>query len=304
MEFDLHRRVDLLAAGYSTDEVRRFCRGGALSVVRRGVYVKGALPEQPEQRHRVRVRAALEHLSSDTVISHVSAAIEHGLPVWAVPLDKVHATRPRRQTGVRIGREVHMHSAPLGAGDIVIRDGIPVTSIERTVADLARSVPFARAVVIADAAARGPTFAASIADVLRDQARWPGICGARRVVAFADRRSESVGESRSRVAIAEAGLPAPELQWQFTVAGRVIGRVDFAWPRHATVGEFDGRIKYGRVLRPGEDPGDTVFEEKRREDALRAMGLTVVRWTWQDLDDFAAVATRLRRHLGHRAHPG
>ncbi|MDT7681251.1 MAG: hypothetical protein QOG57_1561, partial [Pseudonocardiales bacterium] len=59
--------------------------------------------------------------------------------------------------------------------------------------------------------------------------------------------------------------------------------------------EFDGRIKYGRLLRPGQAPGDAVFEEKRREDALRDHGLRVVRWCWDDLDTFAAVADRLRR---------
>lgn len=40
-----------------------------------------------------------------------------------------------------------------------------------------------------------------------------------------------------------------------------------------------------------------VFEEKLREDALRALGLTVVRWTWADLADFGAVARRLHRAL-------
>jgi hypothetical protein len=73
---------------------------------------------------------------------------------------------------------------------------------------------------------------------------------------------------------------------------RFIGRVDFGWPELGTVGEFDGLVKYGRV--PGSDPADVLVEEKRREDALRAEGLAVVRWTWIDLADFSPVAARLR----------
>jgi hypothetical protein len=58
------------------------------------------------------------------------------------------------------------------------------------------------------------------------------------------------------------------------------------------------RGAYGRFLKPGEEPGDAVFAEKRREDALRAEGLMVVRWTWADLSAFAPVAARLRTALG------
>ena len=72
-------------------------------------------------------------------------------------------------------------------------------------------------------------------------------------------------------------------------------RLLVAGPR--TVGEFDGRVGYGRLLRPGQDPGDAVFREKLREDALHDEGLHVVRWTWQELDSFASVAERLRRRF-------
>jgi hypothetical protein len=151
-----------------------------------------------------------------------------------------------------------------------------------------------RAVVLADAAlATGKTTREALVSALLRAIGWLGSPAARRAVAFADERSESVGESRSRVAIALAGLPEPVLQWE--VAGF---RTDFGWPDHCVVGEFDGEIKYGRLLRPGQQPGDVVFAEKRREDALRAHGLEVVRWTWQDLASFTPTATRLRTLLG------
>jgi hypothetical protein len=67
-------------------------------------------------------------------------------------------------------------------------------------------------------------------------------------------------------------------------------------PDRRTVGEFDGKVKYGRLLRPGQELGDAVYAEKLREDAIRAEGCEVVRRTWRDLDAFTAVS-RLRDRL-------
>jgi hypothetical protein len=59
--------------------------------------------------------------------------------------------------------------------------------------------------------------------------------------------------------------------------------VDFYWEEHKTVGEFDGKIKYGRLLKPGQRIEDVIFDEKIREDAVRDLGLQVVRWITRDL---------------------
>lgn len=45
-----------------------------------------------------------------------------------------------------------------------------------------------------------------------------------------------------------------------------------------------------------------MYAEKLREDAIRATGLTMTRWTWSDLDDFAPVADHLRRSFLRAAH--
>jgi hypothetical protein len=117
----------------------------------------------------------------------------------------------------------------------------------------------------------------------------------------------SPGETPSRLAIHRAGLPAPELQYLVrTEGGVVLGQVDFWWDEFATAGEFDGRAKYGRLLRPGQDPGDVAFAEKVREDALRADGREVVRWIWPELSSFDGVARRIRAAFarGVRRQPG
>lgn len=299
-------RAQLHAAGYSDRELRRLRRTGVLTTVRRGSYVRGAQPEEVTVRHAVAARAALERLAPGTVCSHVTAAVLLDLPVWKIPLRRVHVTRSSGRSGGRANARVHLHAAPLAADEVRLASGLPATEVARTVVDLARTVPFEEAVAVADAALRADRERAALVEpavlsaALVRAARWPGAPAARRAVAFADGRSASVGESRSRVALARARLPAPVLQWEVRDGqGRLVGRCDFGWPHARTVGEFDGQIKYGRSLRPGQEPGEVVFAEKVREDRLRDLGLAVVRWTWDDLTDFTTVADRLRDRL-HR----
>ena len=296
----LHTRRSLVAVGHVDSEVRCAVRAGTITRVRPGAYLAGPVPAQPEVRHALLVRATAERLGRGAVASHVSAAVLHGLPVWNVPLSRVHVTRDRGYGGRR-DRRLHVHVAPLAAAEVQLAQGVPVTSPARTVVDLARSVGFEEATVVADAALRRELVSPSeLAAVLRRVTGWRGTPTARRVVAFADGRAESPGESRSRVAILRAGLPTPELQWPVRAAtGEVLGYADFAWPGLGTVGEFDGLTKYGRLLRPGETIEDAVYREKLREDAFRSEGLWVARWTWREIVAFEPAAERIRR--GFRA---
>ena len=91
-------------------------------------------------------------------------------------------------------------------------------------------------------------------------------------------------------------MPPEELQLEIVgPGGSFVGRVDFAWPCLGIVGEFDGRVKYGRGLEPGRDLADVLWREKLREDRLRDLGWQVVRWVWADLQDPRALHERLRR---------
>jgi hypothetical protein len=298
----MHLRPELLASGYTDGELQRLCRGGDIERIRRGAYIEGGVPDDERAAHILRVRAAMEYLSDEAVVSHVSAAILHGLPVWGLPLSAVDVTRGGRRRGGRCGSHVHVRTATLDPAELVVVDGIPVTSVERTIVDVARSVPFTQAVVIADGALAPPAEgeqrrqadAGRSVEILAAMRRWPGAPSAQRVLAFADGRSGSVGESRSRVALAAAGLPPAELQWELHSHTGARYLADFAWPSRRTIGEFDGQVKYGRELAPGQEPGDVVFAEKVREDAIRALDLEVVRWTWADLADFDEVVRRLR----------
>jgi hypothetical protein len=254
-----------------------------------------------EETHRYLIRATIPQLREDAVVSHASAAVLHGLPVWSRAIDRVHVTRNRSGGGKRRSL-VQAHASPLGEEDVVTIDGLHVTSLSRTVIDLCRTVPFEQAVAAGDRAMRLGLPATALDEGLALLEGWPGIRQARRAIAFLDARSESAGESVSRVRIYEAGLPRPVPQREiYGPDGRRVGRVDFCWEEQQTVGEFDGKIKYGRLLKPGQAIEEVLFEEKRREDALRDLGWQIVRWLWADLYRRDVIRDRVLRAFSRAA---
>ena len=258
--------------GYGPAEVARLVRNSQLVRIRRGAYAWSDPGQDALAVHRALVEATLPTLAPDTVLSHRSAAVLHDLPLLGPIPRRVEVTR----SGVRAGKDrggVHLHAAGLVAADVVELDGVLLTSPARTIVDLARMLPFEQAVVVGDAALRFGLDRHELSTALDSANRRPGVAAARRAVAFLDGRSESVGESRSRALLHQQGVPTPQPQLQvLDDSGRFVARCDFGWPQQRLIGEFDGRVKYGRLLRPGQDAGDVVFDEKRREDALRELG--------------------------------
>ncbi len=288
----IHRR-DAIAAGYTDPEFRRRRRAAGWSRLRAGSYLPPGEVDAAA-RHRLLIAATLPAISPEAVLSHQSAVLLHGLPTWNVPLDRVHVTRDRASGGRR-APTLHVHCAPLPADHVAAADPRRCT-IERAVVDLSRIAGFEASVVTGDAALRAGVAIESLLATAEYARRRHGYRAAGRALAFLDGRSESVGESRSRVLVHRIGCPPPELQLSILdERNSVVGRADFGWPDEGVLGEFDGRVKYGRLLRPGEEPGDAVFREKRREDRLRELGWTVVRWTWDDLRTPDIVRTRLHR---------
>lgn len=98
----------------------------------------------------------------------------------------------------------------------------------------------------------------------------------------------------------EHGVPRPERQQPFADSAGFIGRTDFWWPGTRVAGEFDGRIKYGRTNPSGRPPEDVLWDEKLREDRLRAVGVGVVRWTTADLRRPGPWIRRVLRSTGDR----
>ena len=292
----------LRTQGLGTDDVARLRRSGELTRVRRGAYAYAPDEDQVgEKRHRRLVLATAPQLLDGSVVSHGSAAVLHGLPVRGFAIEKVHVTRDRSGHGKRRS-VVHVHGAPLPASDLTVIDGVLVTSLARTVLDLARTRPMEQAVAAGDVALRLGLSPATLRLGLFGMQRWPGVRAARRATEFLDVRSESVGESVSRVRMHLDGLPAPELQQAILGPdGQVIARVDFLWRDQRVAGEFDGKVKYGRLLKPGQSESDVVYDEKVREDRIRDEDYGVVRWTWADLRQRWVLRDRVRRALDRRS---
>lgn len=270
--------------GITDRALQKHCAEGELIRLRPGVYMPWNQGRNRVEHHAAAVHAAVQALAAPAVVSHASAAVLHGLQLWDVALTKVHMTRPGSEGGTTSGIR-RLHVGPLTPEDITTVDGVAVTTVARTVVDVARTADFTRAVAVGDSALNS---ALTTPDALHDAVdRVRGRNGARRAAAavrFMDARSESPGESWSRVQMDRGGLPRPELQSVIRCEGRFLARSDFHFRRLGIVGEFDGRIKYA-----GGDPSAAVgadgvlYREKRREDALRHRGLVVLRWGWADL---------------------
>ena len=290
-------RQDALASGYTVKQIRMRLDDGRWRRVRHGHYaeVKDLSALRPWERdrieHRLAVHAAMRVIGTGpAVVSHQSALLLHGLPLWKVSLDDVHVTRRDGRTGRRVVGVCH-HTGRIDDADVCEVGGLLTTAPPRALLEAACTLPFEAAVVSADAALREKLVSgADAVRLLKATRSWPGSASARLALRFADGRSESVGESRLRVLMDNAGLPAPDLQREIRDGRGLVGRVDFYFPEQRTVVEFDGMLKYS-----GDDAVQTLVQEKLREDRLRALGLQVVRVTWAELADPAAVAERIRQ---------
>ncbi|RVW01725.1 type IV toxin-antitoxin system AbiEi family antitoxin domain-containing protein [Rhodococcus spongiicola] len=287
------RRDEALRRGAADSQLQRLCHKGSWYRLRPGVYTPreqfAALDAR--ERHIILATAALHASSPDAVLSHQSAAALHGLDLWNTPMKAVHLTRNRRSGGRRTGHR-HVHSAALDSDEVTTIDGLRVTTVARTVVDLARSLPFEQAVVAGDHALHTKRCTFRDLEASRPQSARRKVA---RVSSQLDGRSESVGESRSRVLMIREQLPIPDCQANlYAPDGVHLGRVDFLFEEFGVVGEFDGRIKYGRLVPDGQVPADVLWAEKTREDAIRAAGWQVVRWGWNELSTPHVVVQRIR----------
>jgi hypothetical protein len=205
-----------------------------------------------------------------------------------------------------------VHRADFDADDVFEWEGFYVTTAARTIADLARSGDFMATVVALDHAL-GPraTPPQSVTkDAVRAIVETHGPWGERRaleLIDFADARSDSPGESGSRVLFAELGFESPELQVRHPLPDGGYYDSDFKWKKsrrgRPLIGEFDGIGKYLKEeYLSGMTSGEAVVKEKRREDTLRALdGSDFMRWGMPELRRPALLRDLANQHGVPRA---
>lgn len=296
------------AAGLSGTDLASLVRSGELVKIRYGVYAKASLVAQAEANprfaHALQVAAVTDRTRRD-VASHHSAAILFGLNLLSKPpAGTVTLTVPPGTRTGRYGRGgVVRHAARLPAGHVTELYGLPVTTVARTVADIARTAAFMDGVVVADAALyQRHTSKTDLRRVLAACDRWPGVARAREVAEFGNSVTESPLESCARVFFRDRGLPPPEQQVNIVGrSGRFIARADFLWRRCWTIAEADGLMKYSAR--------EDAIAQLKRDRLLREAGYEVVHFTWHELfADPAGIVSRIRtafnRALRLRQAPG
>jgi hypothetical protein len=293
---------DMSQLGRDDTRLSRAVKRGTLVRLKQGVYLDRIVwePLGSADRHRLLATIAERLAGPGLVFSHHTAAALLGLPVLGRWPDRAHVLQDcaagGRSTTVLICHTVGLRGTP-----VTTIDTLSMTSPERTVIDMAATLPFDVAVIATDAALHADRHTrrclTTIADVRALVELMSPFRGLRRVLAVLDAStplSESVGESLCRIIIAELGFADPELQSEFRDAEGLIGFADFTWLLGKVILEFDGKIKYTDArYRNGLSADQIVVLEKLREDRLRALGYQVVRATWELLID----PTRLYRLL-------
>ena len=269
-------------------------RSGAWEPVVRGAYVAAGTIETPKARALAEIIAFHQRLDVEHWFSHESAAALWGLALWRDPTT-THLRQAGRPAQGKMPVRRHVGAVPREHQAQV--NGLPVTSLELTAVDCARSLPPLDALVVADAAWRAgadPARCAALLDTLQGR---NGARQARDVLALADPGAESPQETAIRFHLLAAGLPAPQTQVKVpTWCGTYWS--DLGYPQWNILIEYDGRTKY---------VGDEWFREKRRLDAIIEANNRIVRTTTEDLYTPSIIVTRVRHLLPpfvhHPPHP-
>lgn len=249
-------RAQLLALGVSRAAIETLVRRGVLHRVHVGVYAVG----HPRLTRNGRLMAAVLACGEGSVLSHRSAAALWGLRSEA-PV-RVDVTRPAAGGRERPGIAIH-RTRRLAEHERTTKDAIPVTTVARTLLDLAGAASVEGAVARAERAGL-----LDVGAVHRAVAENPRRRGARRLLAAIDSPTPTRSELEEAflALVRRASLPEPR------VNARVAGlEVDFWRPFHRLVVETDG-YAYHRSRAAQE-------RDREREAVLARAGERVQRFS-------------------------
>lgn len=255
-------RAQLLDAGISHDEIRHRLGTGALIRVHRGVYRVGHVAPSLEAGYLAAVWACGDR----ALLCGPAAAFVLGVIRGRPPLPEVMAPVKRRPSGVRTHRV-----AQIDPRDITAARGIPVTTVPRTLVDVAAVLPddeLARA--CHEAGVRYRTTPREVEAVLERRSNTPGAAKLRRVISGDTPLLLSKLEAGFLRRLCKAAVPLPE-------TNRPAGDhyVDCRWPEQRLTVELDSyRFHHSR---------QAWEQDRRREREARARGDEFRRYTWADV---------------------
>jgi len=259
-------RWQLLARGLSARAAEQWVRRGRLHEVHRGVYAVGHSVLSVRGRWMAAVLAG----GPGAVLSHRAAA-----NLWGVRGGfEIEITAPRlcRRPGIIA------HRATLPRDEVTTRAAIPVTTIMRTIFDLAAVAPFHHVEAAANQAEyQQLTDILSLKDLA---ARYPGHRGQATITRLL--KEARIGHTMTRSELETAfqafldahGLPRPDATNVFIEAGGRLHECDAVWYAQRLIVELDG---------PGHNTRKAFHEDRADDRALTVAGWTVVRVTERHL---------------------
>jgi hypothetical protein len=278
--------------GLGKAAVAKRAKDGRLYRIHRGVYAVG----RPHLTQHGRWMAAVLACGPRAVLSHRSAAALHGLrPDNRAKSD---VTLPGSSVRPRPGIEVH-RSSTLSEHDVTTVDGIPCTSVARTLVDLGddvdrpgveRAVGQAEVLGVFDGAAvesalarAGPRRGAGILRAVLESFKEPAL-------------TKRQLEARFLALCRHASLPSPAVNAWITLPDGVAYQVDFLWRDERLIVETDSRRFHSHRA---------AFENDRlRDQRLTVAGFIVLRFTWrQIIREPARVAATVAQVLAQGRQP-
>ncbi len=286
-EHGVFLRREALQLGYDDRSLARLIRVGDIHRVKHGVYALGSHWDSANERERFQLlgRAAVRTSKRPVALSHSSGVLEYTNTYWDLDLSEAQVTRLDARSGRR-GSKVGQHRGLVLPGDVRSHGGVQVMSPERAALELTTMTDIEHSLVSINGLLRqGACTIESLKERAAGMRYWPHTLTTDLTLSLADRRIASAGETRTYYLCWRQGIPCPIPQYEIRDGrGQVVATVDFAWPEYGVFLEFDGKIKYLKLLRDGESPSDVVFREKKREDLIRRITQwRAVRLVWADL---------------------
>ncbi len=233
--------------------------------------------------------AAVLACGPGAVLSHRSAAALWGIRGFSGQTIDITVPAKSNSQGT-----IRRHYSLLPADEATECEGIPVTTVPRTIFDMAaNSRPEAVEAMLREAEYQRLHDALSLWDLLD---RYPRRRGCRAVRAALGRVREKPGRIRSRLEerflpfLDRHRLPRPRFNAWLEVGGERV-QVDCLWPRVRQIVELDGWEGHGTRA--------AFRDDRARDRRLRVAGYGVTRIAWAQLDDEPeAIAADLRALLG------
>lgn len=266
---------------------------GELLKIRKGIYIESQKWQslKPWEQQTARI-LALARQMPDVVLSHTSAAQLFGFVTPNETLVHIYSDGTSRSRIQSVAKHCLLTQ---DTSTVLLELGIRVTCPLTTVLDCARYLPIKQGVALADSALfQRAVETEELAEKLTE-AQGRNCRKMRQIARLVSPKSESAGESYTRMLLDEMGLVYEE-QKEFFLAGSHY-RYDFALEDFGIIVEFDGRLKLTDFGAP-----DAVLEQERyREKALRNAGWVVFRADWDLVTRRPAEFKRQLSQLIHRS---